>query len=409
MDRQVLGKCAEKVAGRRILILCGEHVGGSTTAALGEAELWKELGARPQLWTSPLRSAPGGLSSPLRKLHSAALSPRLARALPKLLAEHRTDPFDLLHAHYAWPHGRYCLQLASYLEVHTGRRPQTALTIHGTDGLRPLRSQLHTHLLPRMMAEFDRVEVPSEAFGALLQALSKGVIRTQVAPNYIQEEGWSRAPEVPEQNPLRAAFIGNLNPIKDPFAAIQAFALACLQRPAELWIFGDGPLRRPLERFAAGMPLGKQVHFWGALDPKRTAELASKCHVQLATSRFESFGLAALEAVAAGRALVAPRGRGYEAWLDPHLLTEAGDLGASRSERAGALAADLSRLGSDREERVRCADAQRRAAWRSAGPATGQRLWRSRVAWLKTHRAGDSSTAGALKMMGTLPSAIGQR
>ncbi len=75
-------------------------------------------------------------------------------------------------------------------------------------------------------------------------------------------------------------------------------------RPA-LWIAGDGPERGPLEKLAGELGLSQQVRFLGRRsDP---AELLAACDVLVLPSRLEGLGVAALEAMAAGRAVVATR------------------------------------------------------------------------------------------------------
>ncbi|MGW3341843.1 glycosyltransferase [Nonomuraea rubra] len=95
---------------------------------------------------------------------------------------------------------------------------------------------------------------------------------------------------------------GRLYPEKRPDRSVQA--LAALRRsgvPAVLAVAGDGPLRRSLERQAAGLP----VVFLGHLaERSRVAALLATADVALAPGPVETFGLAALEALASGTPVV---------------------------------------------------------------------------------------------------------
>jgi glycosyltransferase involved in cell wall biosynthesis len=73
--------------------------------------------------------------------------------------------------------------------------------------------------------------------------------------------------------------------------------------PATLWIAGDGPERGALEQLARELALGDRVRFLGAR--RDVPDLLAACDVFVLPSRHEGLGVAALEAMAAGRAVVA--------------------------------------------------------------------------------------------------------
>jgi len=83
--------------------------------------------------------------------------------------------------------------------------------------------------------------------------------------------------------------------------------LAAVQQEARcvLLVAGEGPERARLEARAAELGLGPRVRFLGARDDK--AELLAACDVFALASRAEGLGVAALEAMAAGRAVLATR------------------------------------------------------------------------------------------------------
>src|SRR6185436_3107411 len=147
---------------------------------------------------------------------------------------------------------------------------------------------------------------------------------------------------VPEKS--RAAVRGELGLHADDFVVLTLAALvarkgvdllieACarLERPVQLLVAGDGPERAALERQASALGFANGVRFLGARADK--AELLEACDVFALASRAEGLGVAALEAMARGRAVVATRVGGLE-----EAVGEAGILVAP-GDAAGLAAA----------------------------------------------------------------------
>ena len=192
----------------------------------------------------------------------------------------------------------------------------------------------------------------------------------------------------------RAIFVGHLKPIKDPMAALRAFEMLQLDRPAELHMCGVGPLEGVLRSCAARLPQNRRVLFHGSLSRATLLRRLPQFDLLIACSRFESFGLAALEAVAAGVAVLALRGRGYGAWLPESLQADVPGPGTPSALRDLRLARAWSQLGSDIERRRRLADRQHRAAQPFLDLNRGREHCRERARWLIQARAGQQP-AGA--------------
>ncbi|MBK7874483.1 MAG: glycosyltransferase family 4 protein [Planctomycetes bacterium] len=115
-----------------------------------------------------------------------------------------------------------------------------------------------------------------------------------------------------------------------------------------LWIAGDGPAREKLEELARALELGERVRFLGRRAD--APDLLGACDVFVLPARKEGLGVSALEAMAAGRAVVASRVGGLaEAVLDE----ESGLLVPPDDVRA--LADALERVLRDAELRARLA------------------------------------------------------
>lgn len=159
------------------------------------------------------------------------------------------------------------------------------------------------------------------------------------------------------------AFVGRIVGRKGLDVLIEALAMA----PGwdELVVVGDGWDRSRCERLAA--PLAGRVRFVGWLDEAGVAEILSQARVVAVPSRWpEPFGIVGIEAMAAGRPVVASRVGGIPEWLDDGetgLAVAPGDV--------AALATALTQLLADDELAARLG----RAAWeRSARFSAGLHL-----------------------------------
>jgi glycosyltransferase involved in cell wall biosynthesis len=111
-----------------------------------------------------------------------------------------------------------------------------------------------------------------------------------------------------------------------------------------LEIVGDGPERPRLERLARSLDLGRHVRFLGQVDFRALVEAYARCEVFCLPSLQEGFGMVYLEAMAAGKPVIACRGTAVEELVEDGvngLLVPPGD------ERA--LAAAVERLLRDPE------------------------------------------------------------
>jgi len=99
------------------------------------------------------------------------------------------------------------------------------------------------------------------------------------------------------------AWVGRLQPVKDPLTAVAAFAEAVPSLPdAHLWCcFTEAPLLEAVERLVRDDPrLPGRVHLLGRLSHPEVETLLRACDVYLAASRREGSGFALLEALACG-------------------------------------------------------------------------------------------------------------
>jgi glycosyltransferase involved in cell wall biosynthesis len=156
------------------------------------------------------------------------------------------------------------------------------------------------------------------------------------------------------------AAVANLRPIKRPELFVEAAAMVGKNKPtARFFMIGDGPLRSELERRIRDAGLGARIRLLGARED--VPRLLQAMDILCLTSRRECLSVALLEAMAAGRPVVAPRvgsldealadgvtGRFFPAEgpaLADHLARILGELIDSPAERA--------RLGGNAQAAVR--------------------------------------------------------
>jgi alpha-1,6-mannosyltransferase len=184
---------------------------------------------------------------------------------------------------------------------------------------------------------------------------------------------------------LRLVVVGRLSREKRPELAIEALReLAGRRRSVRLDVLGDGPLRRSLQRRSAGLP----VTFLGHRPAAEVARRLAAADVLLAPCPAESYGLAALEALACGVPIVVPTTGAL-----PELLDLPG--GAPTVSPAGATASTTGRAMAFAVEQVLQVPAtERRAAARELAE---RRPWsRAVTAMLRRHGAAyDGGGGGA--------------
>jgi glycogen(starch) synthase len=226
----------------------------------------------------------------------------------------------------------------------------------------------------------DRTVVCSQAMrGEALDGLHAQADRVVVIPNGVEPERWTSSPEhqqaarraagVPDDVPM-LVLVGRLEYEKGGQDAIAALALLPDPR-AHLVLVGSGSQREALAEQAARDGVADRVHLVGRLDDRTSAALLGAADVALVPSRYEPFGLVALEAMAAGTPVVVARSGGLADIVRP------GETGLVVPPAApGALAQAVSAVLCDptaSQAMVRRAqdDAGQRFSWDAVARATG--------------------------------------
>jgi glycosyltransferase involved in cell wall biosynthesis len=182
-----------------------------------------------------------------------------------------------------------------------------------------------------------------------------------VIPNGVDPDEFGQSSDVETEFQPYVLAVGRLVPQKGFDVLIDAFAMADLSS-ANLIIAGDGPEREALARRVTDLGIVDRVHLLGAVNRERLVALMHGAVVFALPSRGEAFGIALLEAMAAGVPSVAAAAGGV-----PELARDGENALVVDPENAKALSSALVRLLNDSELRVRLSaegrETARELAW----------------------------------------------
>ena len=242
---------------------------------------------------------------------------------------------DLLHVHYAIPHSVSALLARQMLAAKPrGQRLPFVTTLHGTDitlvGLDrsylPITrfsieesdgvTAISNYLRERTLREFDvknHIEVIYNFVNCDLYCRDAGAAerRLEYAPN----------------GERVLVHLSNFRPVKRVTDVVEIFDRVRKKMPAKLLMIGDGPDRSRAEWLAVQKGIHDDVLFLGKQD--KISEKLAVADVILMPSELESFGLAALEAMACKVVPIATRGGGVPELIEQGVsgyLAEVGDV-----------------------------------------------------------------------------------
>jgi len=310
-------------------ITCYPTYGGSGIVA---TELGMELAARGHevhfiTYANPIRLDPG---TQRIHYHEVEVSnyplfqyPPYCLALAGRMAEvAESYNLDILHVHYAIPHS-IAAMLAQQMMAPTRRLPYIT-TLHGTDitlvGVDPSYFGITKFSIEK-----------SDGITSISQNLRDQTVETfgvkneiRVINNFVNcdlyrpdNEKKGAAQYSPNGEKL-IIHLSNFRPVKRVLDCIRILAEVRKHVPARLLMAGDGPERGPAEHLARTLKVDPHVTFLGKQN--HVERLIPLAHVLLMPSEMESFGLAALEAMACGVVPVATRVGGV-----PELITHGED------------------------------------------------------------------------------------
>lgn len=212
------------------------------------------------------------------------------------------EDLDILHVHYAIPHAYAAYMAKKILLDEHGKYIPVVTTLHGTDITLVGKNPSYK---PAVTFSINKSDVVTSVSESLRQdTLNSFDIKKpiQVIPNFIDlklyqgEINCRRAQIAPEGQKI-ISHISNMRKVKRIPDIIEVFAKVLKHESAVLLMIGDGPERERAEQQVRALGISDHVKFFGKTNEVR--RLLCMSDLFLLTSESESFGLVALEAMAA--------------------------------------------------------------------------------------------------------------
>ncbi len=294
------------------------------------------------------------------------MTPSLGRALSRLRA---AWSFDLVHAHTLAPTGRAAAVWTAWAGV------PLVLSAHGPDMSDvPLRSPVGRRAVASALAAADLVLANSG--WAARRCIELGAAVGQVQTLHLGAEIGSHPPPAPSVGvnggaPLKLVTVAHLQARKGHATVLRAIAAMDPRRRPSYLVIGDGEERSALEALAASLGLAGAVTFTGQLPHAEALAALAGADLFVMPGVDEPFGVAFVEAMAAGVPAVGGRGEG-----GPEDIAAAGEgLLMVTPGDVAELAGLLRRLDLDRNRLVALGAAARRTVaanftWEQCGRRT---------------------------------------
>jgi N-acetyl-alpha-D-glucosaminyl L-malate synthase BshA len=312
----------------RIGIVCYASVGGSGIIATELGKSLAERGHDVHLLSSdtPFRLSEyqPGLTFHRVETPSYPLfrEPQYLLSLAnKIVQVSRHEELDIVHAHYAVPHATAAYLARQILSAHAGHVPSIITTLHGTDITLLGSDRSYSETVAFCIEQSDGVTAVSDSLKADTYRELAVTRDIRVIPNFLNcsvhhrvETGTVRERLTGDPSAKIVIHVSNFRPVKRVTAVIDIFNRIRRQVPAHLLMVGDGPDFDAAARLARELEMEDRVHFLGEQD--QVLPLLSISDVFLLPSAQESFGLAALEAMACEVPVVASRVGGLPEVID---------------------------------------------------------------------------------------------
>jgi N-acetyl-alpha-D-glucosaminyl L-malate synthase BshA len=210
---------------------------------------------------------------------------------------------DLLHVHYAIPHASAAYMAKQIVKQKTGRNIPVITTLHGTDITLVGKDKMYEPVVTFSINESDAITAVSqnlkdETFKYF--AITKEI---EVIYNFVDVTRFNKKPidafrkVIAPHGEKILMHASNFRKVKRIDDVVTVFANVRKTMPAKLLMVGDGPERHAAEEQARSLGIEEDIRFLGKQE--QMEDILAVSDVFLLPSEYESFGLAALEAMAA--------------------------------------------------------------------------------------------------------------
>ncbi|NDF98702.1 MAG: N-acetyl-alpha-D-glucosaminyl L-malate synthase BshA, partial [Chitinophagia bacterium] len=210
---------------------------------------------------------------------------------------------DLLHVHYAIPHAS-AAYMAKQILAKEGIHIPVITTLHGTDITLVGRDKTYAPVVTFSINESDAITAVSENLREETYRYFNITKEIEVIKNFVDVSRFTRKPidafrkAIAPQGEKLLLHASNFRKIKRVTDVVRIFANVKKEIPAKLLFVGDGPERSTAEDLSRELGVCSDILFVGKQE--QMEDILAIADVFLLTSEYESFGLAALEAMAAG-------------------------------------------------------------------------------------------------------------
>jgi L-malate glycosyltransferase len=261
----------------------------------------------------------------------------------------KNNHLQLLHVHYAIPHASAAYMAKKILEQE-GIHIPVITTLHGTDITLVGRDKTYAPVVAFSINQSDAITAVSENLRDETYKTFKIEKEIQVIHNFVDVARFNRkgidafkkviAPNG-ERILLHASNFRKLKRVQD---VVKIFNEVQKEIPSTLLFVGDGPERATAEDLSRQLGICDSIRFVGKQE--QMEDILAIADLFLLTSEYESFGLAALEAMAAGVPVVSTNAGGLSEIMIDGLTGYMGNVGdiKTMSERALEILRDDNRL-----------------------------------------------------------------
>jgi N-acetyl-alpha-D-glucosaminyl L-malate synthase BshA len=242
----------------------------------------------------------------------------------------KNNHLQLLHVHYAIPHASAAYMAKKILEQE-GLHIPVITTLHGTDITLVGRDKTYAPVVAFSINQSDAITAVSQNLKDETLTHFKIEKPIEVIHNFVDVQRFTRKPidafkKVIAPNGERILLhASNFRKIKRVEDVVLIFNEVNQHIPSKLLFVGDGPERATAEQLCRELVICDDVRFVGKQE--QMEDILAIADLFLLTSEYESFGLAALEAMAAGVPVVSTNAGGLPEIIVPGVTGHMGNVG----------------------------------------------------------------------------------
>lgn len=335
----------------RIGITCYPVVGGSGIIA---TELGQELAARGHevhfiSYALPFRLDKYQTNLFFHGVETTAYPlfkyPPYTLTLGSKMAEvHRNFELDILHVHYAIPHAACAYLACQMLVAENLKPPKVITTLHGTDITLVGADPSYYDITRFSINCSDGITAVSQYLADETKEVFKTEQEIEVIHNFFDAKRFlpnsdqCKRCEFANDDEVLLAHVSNFRPVKRTLDVVDTFEKVSAEMPAKLILIGEGPDTVLARRSIKKKGLSERIVFLG--NQSRVEAVLPCVDLFLMPSEEESFGLAALEALACGVPVIGTQGTGLTEVIEDRVngfLLPIGDTTSMAREAIGLL------------------------------------------------------------------------